>query len=61
MHELSVDALTRAWLTTVVALALLLIACVTADVWNTQVYLRSLPNALQLVADGPPPAIDRWY
>lgn len=61
MIELSVAALARAWITTVIATALLFAALAMAQVWNSAVYLRSLPQALQLVADGPPPVIDRWY
>lgn len=61
MIEISVAALARAWITTVIATGLLFAALATAQVWNSAVYLHSLPQALRLVGDGPPPVIDRWY
>ena len=61
MSDISVAALARAWITTVVAIGLLSAALAAAQVWNSAVYLHSLPQALTLVADGPPPVIDRWY
>ena len=60
MIEDSLAALTKAWITTVVASSVLLIALATSQISNRAVYLRSLPQALQLVTDGPPPIIDRW-
>jgi hypothetical protein len=60
MIDIPLSALTRAWLTTVIASAVLFAALAVAQVWNGAVYFRTLPHALQLVADGPPPIIDRW-
>lgn len=62
MIEVSLLALTRAWVATVVASAALLTALATEQVWNGAVYWRGLPQAFELVADeGPPlPIIDRW-
>ena len=61
MIDIPVAALARAWITTVIAIGLLSAALATARVWNSDVYLHSLPQALQLVGAGPPPVIDRWY
>ncbi len=60
MINLSVAALTRAWLVAVIASLLLWLGCAVTQVWNSQVYFANLQRALQLVADGPPTAIDRW-
>jgi hypothetical protein len=60
MIEMSLSALTKAWLTTVIASAMLLAALAAARVWNGAVYFQTLPHALQLVGDGPPPVVDRW-
>lgn len=60
MIDLSLAALTKAWITSVVASGLLLVALATAQFSDRAVYLRSLPQALQLITDGPPPIIDRW-
>lgn len=60
MVEINLSALTKAWITTVIASVLLLVALATSQVWNNAVYLRGLTQALQLVADGPAPVIDRW-
>lgn len=54
MIEDPLAALTKAWITTVVAASLLLIALATAQI--SAVYLRSLP----LATEGPPPIIDDW-
>ncbi len=58
--DLSLTALTKAWIATVIASGLLFTALATAQIWDRAVYLRSLPQAFQLISDGPPPIIDRW-
>jgi hypothetical protein len=60
MIDMSLSALTKAWVVTTIASGLLAAALATAQVWNTAVYLHTLPHVLQLVGDGPPPIIDRW-
>ncbi|HXC90935.1 MAG TPA: hypothetical protein VNV18_12295 [Stellaceae bacterium] len=60
MIDTPLSALTRAWVVTTIASGLLVAALAAAQVWNGAVYMRTLPHALQLVADGPSPAIDRW-
>lgn len=61
MIDVSLVALTRAWVTTVVASVALLTAVATEQVWNSAVYWRGLPQAFALIRDeGPPPIIDRW-
>lgn len=60
MIDLSLTALTKAWITAVIASGVLLMALATAQMSNRAVYLRCLPQALQLITDGPPPIIDRW-
>jgi hypothetical protein len=54
MIELSLSALTKAWAATTIALGLLFVALALAQVWNGAVYLRALPQALELSGDGPP-------
>jgi hypothetical protein len=59
MIETWLSALTRAWVTTVIAAALLLAAITTAPVWNTADYWRGLPQAFTFVgAGGPLPVAD---
>jgi hypothetical protein len=41
-------ALTRAWITTVIATALLSTALAAAPMWDSAGYLRALPGALSL-------------
>jgi hypothetical protein len=60
MIDITLPALTRAWLVTTIASGLLFTALAGAQIWNTDVYLRTLPYALQLVGDGPAPIVDRW-
>ena len=60
MIDMSLSALTKAWVVTAIASGLLLAALATAQVWSSAVYLHALPHVLQLVGDGPPPIIDRW-
>lgn len=59
MIDMSLSALTRAWVVTTIASGLLLAALASAQVWSSAVYLHTLPHVLQLVGDGPPPIIDR--
>ena len=51
-------ALTKAWVTTVIASGLLLLALAIAQVWNSDVYFQGLPQAMA-IGDGPSPIIDR--
>lgn len=61
MIDVSLLALTRAWVVTVVASAALLTAVATEQLWNSAVYWRGLPQALELIGDeGPPPIVLRW-
>jgi hypothetical protein len=61
MIDVPLLALTRAWVVTVVASAVLLAAVGTEPIWNSAAYWRGLPRAFELVGDeGPPPVIDRW-
>jgi hypothetical protein len=61
MIDVSLLALTRAWVATVVASAALLTAVATEQVWNGAVYWRGLSQAFELIGDeGRPPIIDRW-
>jgi hypothetical protein len=61
MIDISLLALTGAWFTTVVALAVLLASLTIEQDWNSAVYWRALPQALELVGDeGPPPIVDQW-
>jgi hypothetical protein len=61
MIDISLLALTRAWFTTVVALAVLLASLTIEQDWNSAVYWRALPQALELVGnEGPPPIVDQW-
>jgi hypothetical protein len=60
MIDFSLLALTRAWFTTVVALAVLLASAAIEQDWNSAVYWRGLPQALELMGDeGPSPIIDQ--
>jgi hypothetical protein len=58
IEQLAFAALTKAWVTTVIASALLLLALAITQVWNSAVYFQSLPRAIA-IGDGPSPIIDR--
>lgn len=60
MVDPSLSALTKAWVTTLVASALLFIALAAAQVRDNRVFLRTLSQVLLLIGDNPPPVIDRW-
>ena len=60
MVDVSLLAVTKAWVVTTIASGLLFAALAVAQVWSSAVYLQTLPSALQLVGDGPPPVLDRW-
>jgi hypothetical protein len=60
MIDASLSALTKAWVTTMITVVLLCVALKLEQVWSTAVYMRTLPDALRLVGDGPQPVIDRW-
>ena len=51
MTDLCLRALTRAWLITVLASAVLLGACATEQVWNSAAYWDDLPQAVELTGD----------
>lgn len=51
-------ALTKAWVTTMIAAGLLFLALAIAQVWNSDVYFQGLPQAMA-IGDGPSPIIDR--
>jgi hypothetical protein len=56
MIEVSLLALMRAWVVTVVASAALWMAVVIEPIWNWSVYWRELPQAFEVTSDeGPPP------
>jgi hypothetical protein len=48
MLDKALSALTAAWVTTVIATALLVSALSIAPVWDTAGYFRALPGALSL-------------
>jgi hypothetical protein len=61
MIDMPLLALTRAWVVTVVASAVLLVAVGTEPIWNSAAYWRGLPKAFELVGDADtPPVIDQW-
>jgi hypothetical protein len=55
MIDRALSALTAAWVTTVIATAILGAAFAIAPVWNSAVYLRALPRALSLDPSTPIP------
>jgi len=59
MIDLSLSALTKAWAAATIVSGLLFVALAIAQVWNSAVYLRALPQALELAGDGPAPVADR--
>jgi hypothetical protein len=59
MIDLSLSALTKAWAAATIVSGLLFVALAIAQVWNSAVYLRALPQALELAGDGPVPVGDR--
>ena len=61
MLDISLLALTRAWVATVVAVAVLLASFAIEQGWNSAVYWRALPQAIELSGDeGPSPIRDQW-
>jgi hypothetical protein len=48
INDRALRALTRAWITTVIATALLSMALAVAPTWDSAGYLRALPGALSL-------------
>jgi hypothetical protein len=48
MNDTALRALTRAWITTLIATALLTIALAVSPVWDSAGYLNALPGALSL-------------
>ena len=53
--DISLLALTRAWVATVVAVAVLLASFAIEQDWNSAVYWRGLPQAFELIGDAGPP------
>jgi len=61
MIDVTLLALTRAWLAAVVASTVLLVSFAIEQNWNSTVYWRGLPQAFELSGDeGPSPIVDRW-
>jgi ABC-type arginine transport system permease subunit len=48
MNDKALQALTKAWIMTVIATALLSVALAVSPVWDSAGYLRALPGALSL-------------
>jgi len=48
INDRALRALTRAWITTVIATGLLCAALAIAPMWDSAGYLRALPGALSL-------------
>ncbi len=48
MDHKALQALTRAWVTTLIATVLLSVALALAPAWNAAAYLNALPGALSL-------------
>lgn len=48
MNDKALQALIRAWITTVIATALLSIALAVSPVWDSAGYLSALPGALSI-------------
>jgi hypothetical protein len=59
IEQLAFAALTKAWVTTMIATGLLFLALATAQVWNSTIYFQGLPQAMA-IGDGPAPIIDRF-
>jgi hypothetical protein len=60
MIDIALPALTRAWVVTMIASGLLFTALAVTQIWNTGVYVRTLPQALALAGDAPAPVAERW-
>jgi ABC-type arginine transport system permease subunit len=48
MNDRAIQALTKAWITTLIATALLSAALAVSPVWDSASYLNALPGALSL-------------
>jgi hypothetical protein len=48
INDRALRALTKAWVTTVIATVLLCVALAVAPTWDSAGYLRALPGALSL-------------
>ena len=48
MNDKALQALTRAWITTLIATELLSVALAVSPVWNSASFLNALPGALSL-------------
>lgn len=46
MNDKALQALTKAWITTVIATALLSVALAVSPIWDSAGYLSALPGAL---------------
>jgi len=60
MTETTLTALTKAWVTTVIASALFCTTLAIAQIWNGAVYLGALPQALSLAGETPDPSVELW-
>jgi hypothetical protein len=61
MIDLSLSALIRAWITTMIASGLLVVALALAQFWNNAGYVQGLRQALQITAEEPPPDVMGLY
>ena len=61
MIDLSLSALIRAWITTMIASGLLLVALALAQFWNNDAYKQGLRQALHITAEEPPPEVLGLY
>ena len=60
MIETTLTALTKAWVTTVIASTLFCAALAIAQIWNGAVYLGALPQVLSLAGETPDPSVELW-
>ena len=61
MIDLSLSALIKAWITTMIASGLLLVVLALAQFWNNAAYVQGLRQALQITAEEPPPDVLGLY
>ena len=58
--ETTLTALTKAWVTTVIASTLFCAALAIAQIWNGAAYFGALPQALSLAGETPDPSVELW-
>ncbi len=61
MVDLSLSALIKAWITTMIASGLLLVTLALAQFWNNAGYVQGLRQALQITVEEPPPDVLGLY